>query len=260
MEITSVRHAYPEPASFRICRNSGHNEYTFLHFYNSVEIIENGRSVITQPHSVIIYSPGTPQFFASHEPLIHDWFHFKLKTDEIFRQSDIQFNRLYYPQNPTFITKIVAEIEGEHFCNKSDSERLINLKSQELILKLGRSISGKDYEPQNREVKEKFRQLRGKMFISLENGWTVKKMADSVFLSESRFFALYKKFFGISPMADLINAKMNSAKNMLLSGGTSVEEIAAILGYNNTTHFIRQFKEHTGATPARYRHSHSYKQ
>ena len=256
MKISSVRHAYPELKGFVVNRKSGFYEYTFLHFHNSVKLQENGTIITAHPHSVIIYSPDAPQFFLSSEPLIHDWFHFSLENDQLFRQSNIEFNKIYYPQNPGFITKIVAEIEGEHFGNKPNSQNLIQLKSQELILKLGRAVATKEYEPQNRETKERFRQFRGQMFISLNQDWTIKKMAEAVYLSESRFFALYKKFFGISPMADLINAKMNSAKNMLLSNNRSVDEIATALSYDNTTHFIRQFKGQVGTTPARYRRLH----
>jgi len=38
MEITRLRHAYPEKAGFLIDRKEGYPEYTFLHFYNSVEL------------------------------------------------------------------------------------------------------------------------------------------------------------------------------------------------------------------------------
>ena len=78
-------------------------------------------------------------------------------------------------------------------------------------------------------------------------------MADKVYLSESRFYTLYKHIFGISPASDVINAKMNAAKNMLLYSNNSVNEIAVLLGYNSTTHFIRQFKKYNGVTPARYK-------
>jgi AraC-like DNA-binding protein len=35
-----------------------------------------------------------------------------------------------------------------------------------------------------------------------------------------------------------------------------VGDLAARLGYANTTHFIRQFKKQTGVSPLRYRKNH----
>ena len=41
----------------------------------------------------------------------------------------------------------------------------------------------------------------------------------------------------------------------LVSSADSVERIAARCGYNNTEHFIRQFRARTGTTPTGYRKS-----
>jgi len=72
-------------------------------------------------------------------------------------------------------------------------------------------------------------------------------------LSESRFFSLYKRIFGISPTLDLINAKITAAKNLLLSTDEKIEAISHALGYDNVTHFIRQFKSRVGKSPSAYR-------
>lgn len=54
LKITSVRHSYPENAGFYIDRKKGHGDFTFLHFYNSVEILLEGNLVKTEPHSNIL--------------------------------------------------------------------------------------------------------------------------------------------------------------------------------------------------------------
>ena len=55
--------------------------------------------------------------------------------------------------------------------------------------------------------------------------------------------------------ADLIIARINSAKNMLILHDERIEDIAMSLGYYNVTHFIRQFKSIVGCTPSNYRKS-----
>ena len=44
MEITDIRHDWPEKAGFTLVRPTGIEIYTFLHFMNSVEIEINGES------------------------------------------------------------------------------------------------------------------------------------------------------------------------------------------------------------------------
>jgi AraC-like DNA-binding protein len=101
----------------------------------------------------------------------------------------------------------------------------------------------------------KFRQLRGKMFNSLNEKWTISRMAKETNFGESHFQHLYKKLYGISPTADLINERMIKAKHLLTYETISIVKIAATLGYENSTHFTRQFKKEVGMSPAKYRSS-----
>ncbi|MBQ1935624.1 MAG: helix-turn-helix transcriptional regulator, partial [Clostridia bacterium] len=72
-------------------------------------------------------------------------------------------------------------------------------------------------------------------------------------LSRSRFSVLYQKIFHVSPIRDLIRARIERACYYLSSGTQSIPEIAELCGYQNEYHFIRQFKEETGMTPGAFR-------
>ena len=111
LELTILRHAYPEKAGFTIRRPKGHRDYTFLHFHSSVNFFINGAWIKTQPHAVIIYRPGTPQFFSSDIPLIHDWMHFRGDGEVALKAVGLQPDTLYYPAEHSFITKLVGELE-----------------------------------------------------------------------------------------------------------------------------------------------------
>ena len=50
-----------------------------------------------------------------------------------------------------------------------------------------------------------------------------------------------------------IRARIDAAKNALAFTDQPVARIAENLGYNNLTHFIRQFKALTGVSPSVYR-------
>lgn len=256
MKITSARHTYPERDDFVIDRKEGLPEYTFLHFYNSVTILLNGETITTLPHSVIIYNKKTAQYFKSNGPLLHDWFHFDGECEKLFFKYGLDFDKIYYPNSFDFITKITYELERESFGGGFKSKELMDLKFEELLLKLRRSLDNDDTKI-TKENRERLRNIRGEIFSNLYKKWTVSEMADSAGFSESRFFKLYKTTFGISPTNDLINARIESAKNLLHTTKLKISQIAESHGYENTTHFIRQFKSIVGVSPTVYRNQNS---
>lgn len=253
IQIQALRHLYPEQAGFYINRPNGHPKYTFLHFFNPMDILVGGKLVHTRPHACIIYRPNERQFFQAKENILHDWLHFDGVSEDFFSSLSLQTETLYYPQFPDFITRILREAENEFYQSSYRSEDLSEIKIRELFIKFARAVHGEIPQPVDKGTKETFRRLRTEMFLRLDEPWTVERMANFVGLSQSRFFYVYKTLFGATPTNDLIQAKINAAKNALLSGDISVSELSEKLGYQNLTHFLRQFKKETGFSPSEYR-------
>ena len=254
IRITRARHAWPEKAGFVIDRPKGLPEYTFLHFFESVEILVDGKLVTTPPGAVIFYSEDTPQWFRSPGPLLHDWMHLQGDVGQLLRSGGLEPNRLYFPGNSRFITPILRQIELEVLTKQPDGEALSELKLRELLILLARSCAQQEEKADSAAVKQ-LRQVRSIVFSRLEQPWTVREMAALAFLSASRFHALYRAVFGISPMDDLIHARIDTAKNRLSDTEESVQNLSEQLGYRNVTHFCRQFKQLTGLTPSQFRTS-----
>ena len=255
--VTNIRHAYPESDGFKINRKNGLKEFTFLHFLNSVKILYNGKLQQTAPGAVIIFNQDTPQYFESIGSLVHNWMHFTGDPGSIMEMSGLKTDTVYYPDGTDFITAIAKEMETEFFSSHENKNYMLQLKFEELIIKIGRRISGASVPEFSTETSEKFRYLRGKMFSCLQEKWTVERMASEVGYSVPRFLSIYKSIYGISPAADLINVRIDNAKNMLCYQKKSVKEISAALGYDNLTHFIRQFHSRTGVSPCKYRKNNS---
>ncbi len=253
ISITKLRHSYPENAGMCIDRKNGYPQYTFLHFFKSVELLVDGKIIETEPNAIIIYDIDSPQYFYSKIPLVHDWMHFTGNIEGILDKTGLQLDKLYYPSQSEFITAIIKEMETEFYSNLQNRNDLIMHKFSELFIKLGRAVSGEMSPYFDRQTRTKFRNLRGEVFSDLGKKWTVSQMAQTVGFSQSRFFSIYKSIYGISPTADLIGARIDSAKNMLTFSNLKIEEIAYSLGYDNITHFIRQFKKETGVSPTTFR-------
>ena len=256
-QINDISHAWVEVAGFELERKYGYPSYTFLHFFHPVDILVGGKMVHTRPHACIMYNIDTPQKFYSQPQLLHDWIHFDGDMDSHFTKFGLEYDTLYYPSNAEFITQITMEMEHDFLSEKRNRTEFINAKTDELFIKLHRACFSEDVFVAETTTQALFRELRGTVFSTLKEQWTIERMAKRVNLSPSRFHALYKKIFGKSPMDDLIHARIQNAQNALLFSNESVSEIAAALGYSNLPHFIRQFKAISGTTPSQYRESRS---
>lgn len=252
--ITQARHAWPERAGFIINRPKGLRVYTFLHFFGSVGLLVKGKVITTLPDTCIIYSTDTPQWFHSPGILQHDWMHMTGDVPGALAAAGLEPDTPYTAGNAKFITAITREIEFEVLTQPASYKALTDLKFQELLFKLARTRE--DHSASVSLKTATVSQLclvRSQVFSTLERAWTVADMAALAYISPSRFHAVYRQLFGISPMDDLIRARIDTAKIRLTSGEESVRALADDLGYRNVTHFCRQFKQMTGLTPAQFR-------
>lgn len=83
---------------------------------------------------------------------------------------------------------------------------------------------------------------------------SIKHLASLCYLSESRFFTLFKKQTGMSPIQYKNQLKMKrAAQYILIYPYKSIEEIANDFNFSSPVFFIRQFKKHFGITPLQYK-------
>ncbi|WP_368252002.1 helix-turn-helix domain-containing protein [Enterococcus sp. 2201sp1_2201st1_B8_2201SCRN_220225] len=82
---------------------------------------------------------------------------------------------------------------------------------------------------------------------------TMKNVADGLSISESTMLKVFKKVFFHSPKQYLDELRFNEAKFLLHQPKLAVGEIAEVIGYQNASHFSRQFKRWSGLSPNEYR-------
>jgi len=87
----------------------------------------------------------------------------------------------------------------------------------------------------------------------------MERVAEEYGISKSYFMRLYKKQFGTTFNDDWINWKIEKAKNLLKTSNTPLKKIAFECGYDEISHFMRQFKDKTGMTAMQYRNTYNQK-
>ncbi|HBJ18543.1 MAG TPA: hypothetical protein DDY70_02190, partial [Clostridiales bacterium] len=133
--LHSLRHAYPEGAGFFIDRKRGHEAYTFLHFFEGIDLLVGKTLIHTEPHACMIYRPGAPQYFRTDTGLVHDWIHFTGEAKPLLSEMELPLDTPFYPRGASFITSLVREMESEFYNKRAGYERLSDAKMTELFVK-----------------------------------------------------------------------------------------------------------------------------
>lgn len=87
---------------------------------------------------------------------------------------------------------------------------------------------------------------------NFKNNISIKEIALHSGLSEYHLIHSFRKTYGIPPHAMQIAMRINEAK-VLLKKGHNIVSVATELGFNDQSHFHRNFKKLVAATPAQYK-------
>ncbi|MBW3093411.1 helix-turn-helix transcriptional regulator [Bifidobacterium sp. 82T10] len=82
---------------------------------------------------------------------------------------------------------------------------------------------------------------------------TVAKVADRFHYSPSYLTTVYKRAFGIGVNDQIVECRVDRARELLSSTPSPVADIAREVGYDDPKYFMRVFKRRTGLTPGQYR-------
>ncbi len=232
--------------------------YNLFHFYEPVELEVDGVRIRTEPNACILSEPKQKRGFYFSEKTRMNWFHCYEEFAELIEQYQIPVGKVFYPRDPELVEDLFFKMRVEFLQRYPNRDELLDHYMHALMIALSRfRMQGE--EASRIPFREQWKLLRLRRLILAEPArkWSVAEMAEEVSLSPSRLHTVYKGYFGVSPMQDAIRAKIDAAQNMLvIESWMTIPEVAEKLGYGNQYHFIRQFKQYTGITPAAYRKKH----
>ena len=83
------------------------------------------------------------------------------------------------------------------------------------------------------------------------DGLSLQDLAEKMQISRYALIRLFKHYFGLTPHAYQLNAKVNQARQRLREK-CDLAQLAHELEFTDQSHFHRVFKQHTGITPKQY--------
>lgn len=78
--------------------------------------------------------------------------------------------------------------------------------------------------------------------LAASAGWSVAHLHDQ-----------FKRVYGSTPRQELLNKRLRVARELLVSTGLSIKQIAAATGFTHSSAFCSAFRVRSGATPKSYR-------
>ena len=218
-----------------------------------------GKFVNVDKNAIVIYDIGEPVFFKQRdEEFLYDWVHFNFenaeeekKFNEISKFRQIPHNKLIFVDETNKISHIIKHMSQELLLDGLYKNEILKSYLQILFLEINEliqtpaSIKSPHYLLLNK--------FRHELYEHPEQDWTVKICAEKYGMSESYLQHIYKEEFGTTIIADLINSRIEKAEYFLSTTALPINQIASIVGYQDSCYFSRQFKALKNISPKEYR-------
>jgi len=252
--IASATEKSSQPNITRINRLWGTGYYSIILFHTNV-IIETADGLIcTDKPSIIIFDKFSKQHYYSEDNiLIHDSIHFEpdFKSEKNILKNLI-FNKPFPIENLEAVNMLMCLIISEHHSISKNKNTNIAELFKILVNKIAEEFKLYESKVNFRKCPE-ILCIRSKIMQNPGYNWTIKELAEKCKMSESFFQIKYKQLYSSTCIADVIQARLEMAKNLLKSSGYTIKEISMHCGYRRAEHFSRQFKEAYGVSPVEYR-------
>ncbi len=111
----------------------------------------------------------------------------------------------------------------------------------------------------NQNTEANFHRAEAYIDAHLQDKILNEQLAQVCGVSLPYFMKRFKTLYKHSPQDYIMSRRIQKAKHLLLHSSLSVDRISEILGFCNTSHFIRRFKEAEILTPSQFRKSYQIK-
>lgn len=152
---------------------------------------------------------------------------------KLMDEKDLGWKREYDLQG--LYTKLLIRLLDVHKNLKQDIDKLKSAKLStrtELFRRLSIARDYMDAHPEKR--------------ISIE------EVAHIAFLSPHHFKRAFKELFNITPHQYHVERRLEHSRTLLADESSKIEDVCRKVGFENSSSFIRLFREHYGCTPKAY--------
>lgn len=243
---------HPEP--YFMSRPSGLDCRLLLLIKSRARFLIRDAEILVSPNSALLIDRSVPyQYYSCGSDYVDDWLHFDCTDAQFPQHFPLNFHQPIPLDNPVKISLYLQQIlwemnyTSEHY-RAENMDLLMRVLFNNLCLAQQEKNNPRQYNPYH----AKLQNLRLAIQSESYKNFIPEEIAGSMGISTSYFQHLYKEFFHVPFKTDLINMRVEYAKNLILNTNLKMEQIARNSGYGNEIHFYRQFRQKTGMTPREF--------
>lgn len=234
--------------SFEVNRPHGYPVYLLLIVRTEAKFLIDEEWQDIDPGTIFLYKPGQKhRYCAKAQKYIDDWAH--IKCDTFLLGEHFPYGKPIQVNDPESYYALIYMLCQEYFGVKSNGKIVIH----HLLMALLQKIQGENELAKFPPLYYDISKIRKRIYNHPEYQWSVSKIAKELNISKAYLQRIYQKFYGTTCMNDVIDSRIQSASELLLSTNKTLDEVSKLCGYNHTEHFVRQFKKKYGISPGKYR-------
>lgn len=241
--------------ALRTTRPQGRRDYQLLYVFGGTAVFQKcGRSFTAPAGTFIVYTPGEPQdyeYSASRKTEVC-WVHFSGKeVPDLLRQAGFDREGILdggiLPEYHQFFLQMIQELQFGRPCY----EELLALLFRQLLMTVRRHSleCGPDRVRIPKEIQEAVHYFNEHFSEPI----SIEEYAKNQHISVCWFIRSFRLAMGMPPMQYITSVRLNRARMLLESTDYPIQEIGAMVGYDNPLYFSRIFKKQMGEPPSRYR-------
>lgn len=220
-----------------------------VHDFYEIVYYKTGDGAMEQADIPNVYSNHTISFTRPH--IWHKEIHStrtELMCIGFYLKDDLDLESGVYHDDEEFsLQKLIQEIIKECSRQRTDYQKMLKLKLQELRIVLAR-IKGKDVRKAFN-----FNYTINFMRENYQQKLNLKELAESCGYSYDYFRHQFQRRTGFSPQQYLIQIRMEAAKELLENTSMRCTQIAYECGFSDGAQFSSMFRKKYGVSPTKYR-------
>jgi AraC-like DNA-binding protein len=212
----------------------------------------NTETITPYAHFDIFYSHRRVESFPTRQGQIDLSAYHELMQPVLNQFSDVQIPHVFRPSHPIVFRDMF--VKAIQLWQEPDSlqQQEASILLAQVVLQLLREFGSM----KTRKINDSDRFLEwieSYMSFHLADPLSIQVMANRARLSPSRFSALFRQHFGMSPHRYLLKMRINHAKDLLMKSKLSISQIAEYCGFTDIFHFSKMFSQYTSVSPSQYR-------
>lgn len=208
-----------------------------------------------EPHSIYSKSLNYKRYSLQ---LSNDFFHHVISDPlllSIMKQRPENFCHKIQCPTPiyNYINKLFARCLEESNSQNDYWDIMISDALADFIVTLFRMDASAFPASSNLKGQNVVQSIQAYIESHIDEDLSLESVAEKYYISKFHLSHIFKDLTGYNFKRFIVLTRLSKAKYLLLNTDDSINRIAKAVGFNNTTHFIRSFKDAEQITPLQFR-------